>query len=54
MPKKDKFGKKVKDEIPFQNQFEYSDILAEFNETEKLTEAELDTLLCFSEYKPEL
>ena len=53
MPKKDKFGKKGKHEIPFHNQFDYSDILAEFNKTEKLTEAGLDTLSCFSESKPE-
>ena len=51
--KQDKFGKRGKIEIPFYNQFDYSDILAEFNKTEKLTEAELDTLSCFSEYKLE-
>ena len=50
-PKKYKFRKKGKHEIPIHNQFDYSDILAEFNETKKLTEAELDALLCFSEYK---
>ena len=53
MPKKVKSGKKGKNDIPYPNQFDYLDIIEEFHETERITETELDTLLCFSEYKPE-
>ena len=53
MPKKDKSGKKGKNDIPYHNQFNYSDIIEEFHETGRITETELDTLPCFSEYKPE-
>ena len=53
MPKKDKSGKKGKNDIPYHNQFDYSDIIEEFHETERITETELETLPCFSEYKLE-
>ena len=53
MPKKDVSGKKGRNDIPFHNQFEYSDIIDDFNESDRVTETKLDTLLCFHEYEPE-
>ena len=53
MPKKDVSGKKGRNNIPFHNQFKYSDIIDVFNESERITETELDTLSCFCEYELE-
>ena len=53
MPKKDVSRKKSRNDIPFHNQFEYSDVIDDFNESDRVTETELDTLLCFLEYELE-
>ena len=53
MPKKDVSGKKGRNDIPFHNQFEYSDIIDVCNESDRVTETELDTLPCFHEYELE-
>ena len=45
---------KEKDSIPFFNPFAYSDTIADFSESEKLLESDLEHQLpCFSEYEPE-
>ena len=53
MPKKNVSGKKGRNYIPFHNQFKYSDVIDVFNESDRVTETELDTLPCFCEYEPE-
>ena len=53
MPKKNVSGKKGRNDIPFHNQFKYSDVIDDFNESDRVTETELDTLSCFHEYEPE-
>ena len=53
MPKKDVSRKKGRNDIPFHNQFKYSDAIDDFNESDRVTETELDTLPCFHEYEPE-
>ena len=51
--KKKKRGKE-KDNIPFLNPFAYSDTIADFSESDKLLESDLEHQLpCFSEYEPE-
>ena len=45
---------KEKDNIPFHNPFAYSNTIADFSESEKLLESDLEHQLpCFSEYEPE-
>ena len=53
MPKKDVSRKKGRNDIPFHNHFEYSDIIDDFNESDRVTETELDILPCFCEYELE-
>ena len=54
MSEKKKKCCKSGNEIPFHNQYEYSDFIGEFNESEKLLEHELvQQLSCFNEYEPE-
>ena len=52
MPKKAK-GDKGKDEIPFHNKYNYSEILTAFLENDKFLDSELSSLICYNEYQLE-
>ena len=54
MSEKKKRQSKTGNEIPFHNQYEYSDFIGEFYESEKLLESELaQHLSCYNKYEPE-
>ena len=54
MSEKKKKLSKTGNKIPFHNQYEDSDFIGEFSESEKLLESELaQQLSCFNEYEPE-